>query len=232
MDRAVVLVSGGINSTVAAAIAKEQYEPALLHVAWGHRSAERELAAFESIADVLHITKTSVAELSCMAFFGGNARVSRRLSVEDASALSQTETPSTFALGLIPSMLSLAATWAASLNAKRIIIGLSEDHGVPGPKISDLYPDYRHEFLQIFNLMLDYAKPTNRELVVEAPLIDLTRAEVIQLGNRLKIPFEKTWSCYRKTDQPCGRCWSCVTRAAGFVHANAPDPLMLESVRA
>src|SRR5512134_340908 len=108
MDRAVVLLSGGINSAVAAAIAREQYEPALLHVAWGHRTAERELAAFEQLSSALHAERAIVAELSCMAAFGGNARVSKRIAIDDANALGK-DTPATFALGLMPAMLSLAA---------------------------------------------------------------------------------------------------------------------------
>lgn len=227
MDTAVVLSSGGINSTVAAAIAREQYEPALLHVNWGHRAAERELEAFKQIAAFMRVERTVVADLSCLSSFGGNARVSKRMNIEDASTLGS-GTPSTFMLGQLPTLLSVAATYAGGIGAKRIILGISEDHGVPGPPISELYPDHRIEFLQAFNLMLNYAKPPDRELIVEAPLIELTRAEVLQLGRRMDVPFEKTWSCYRNNDRPCGRCRPCVTRAAGFIQARLPDPLELE----
>lgn len=231
MDKAVVLCSGGINSSVAAAIMREQSTPALLHVAWAHRSSDRELLAFQQVAAALRIEKTLVAELSCMSAFGGSARVSKRLAVEDATTLRK-EPPATYMLGLMPSLLSLAATWAGSIGAKRIIVGTSENHGVPGPVISELYPDYRRDFLQAFNLMLQYAKPPDRELIVEAPLLDLTRAEVIQLGARLSVPFERTWSCYSNNDHPCVRCWACTSRATGFLQAGIPDPLMLETVPA
>lgn len=227
MDTAVILASGGINSTVAAAVAREQYEPALLHVAWGHRAADRELAAFQQIAAALRIEKTIVAELSCMALFGGNSRVSKRLVIEDATTLGN-EPPATFVLGLLPSMLSLAAAWAGAIGAKRIVLGISEDHGLPGPAVSELYPDHRIEFLQTFNLMLNYAKPPARELMVEAPLIELTRPEVMRLGQRFDIPFEKTWSCYQNNDTPCRRCRPCATRAAGFLRAKMSDPLLLQ----
>ncbi len=228
MERAVVLVSGGINSSVAAAVAKEQYEVALLHVAWGHRAADRELTAFESVAAALKIERTVVAEMSCLGMFGGNARAGRKQAIEDANALGA-ETPATFVLGLIPTMLALACTWAGAIGARKVIIGLSEDHDVPGPRISDLYPDYRQEFLQTFNLMLDYARPPKRELAVEAPLIDLTRSEVIRLGKRMQVPLEKTWSCYHEGEKPCGRCWACTTRASGFLRAGLADPLTLQA---
>lgn len=228
MDRAVILVSGGINSAVVAAVAREQYEPALLHVGWGHRTAEREAVCFERLAAALHIERTLVADLSCLAGFGGNARVSKRLPIDDANALGK-GTPATFVLGLMPAMLSLAGAWAAAIGAKRILVGTGEDYGLPCPTLATLYPDHRHEFIQAFNLMLIHAKPQNRELAVEAPLIDLTRAEVIKLGNRLNVPWEKTWSCYRNTDVPCGRCLGCANRTHGFLRAGIADPLLLEA---
>ena len=231
MDKAVILASGGINSTVAAAVAREEYTPALLHIAWGHRTADRELVAFEQTAAALSIDKTLVADLSCLAVFGGSARVSRHMAIEDASTLGK-ETPATFMLGLLPSMLSLAATWAGAIGARRIVLGISEDHGVSGSVISELYPDHRIEFLQTFNLMLTHAKPPGRDLMVEAPLIELTRAEVIRLGQRLNVPFHRTWSCYQDNETPCGRCRACATRAAGFHNARIPDPLLIEATAA
>lgn len=227
MDKAVVLVSGGINSAVAAAVAREQYDAHLLHVAWGHRSAERELTCFESIAAHLRIDQTLVAQMAWLSSFGGNSRSTRKALIEEMSALGP-ETPSTFALGLIPTMLGVAATWAGAVGAKRIIIGTSEDYDVAGPRISKLYPDYRREFVQTFNLMLEYAKPKARDLAVEAPLAELTRQEVVLLGKRLKLPFDKTWSCYRGNEEPCGKCLGCATRTAGFLRAGLPDPLLLE----
>jgi len=232
MDRAIVLLSGGVNSAVAAAIAREQYELALLHIAWAHRSAERELAAFEQIATSMQIEKTLVADLHCMAIFGGNSRVSKRIPIEDANALSNNTIPATFMPGLIPSMLSLAATWASSIKAKRIILGISENHRTTGQPIYTLYPDYRRDFIQVYNLMLQYSKPPDADLLVEAPLIDLSRAEVVVLGKRLKVPFDQTWSCYANNNQPCGRCLACATRATGFLKARVPDPLLLEPASA
>jgi 7-cyano-7-deazaguanine synthase len=228
MNKAVVLVSGGLSSAVAASVSREQYEVHLLHVSWGHRAAERELTCFEGLAAHLRIDATLVADLSWLAPLGGNSRVSRKIAMEDLSTLGK-QVPTTFALGLVPAMLSVAATWAGTVGAKRIIIGTSENHDVPGPAISQMYPDYRREFIQTFNLMLEYAKPGSRELLVEAPLAELTRQEVVMLARRLKLPFEKTWSCYRNNDEPCGKCLGCTTRTAGFLRAGIPDPLLLET---
>jgi len=231
MDRAVVLLSGGVNSAVAAALTKEQCEPALLHVAWGHRTAERELAAFNELAAALKVEQTLVAELSCMAVIGGNARASRRLAIEDANVVGRS-VPATFALGLLPSMLSLAAAWAGALRARRIIVGVGENYGTTTTPLCKLYPDRRREFIQAFNLMLLYAKPADRDLVAEAPLLDLTRAEVVKLGQKLKVPFDRTWTCYSSNNAPCHRCIACVNREAGFLQAGVPDPLVLETAKA
>ena len=231
MDRAVVLLSGGINSAVAAAIAKEHYELALLHVAWGHRTAERELAAFHEVAASLNVEQTLVADLSCMAAIGANARTSRRLSIEDAGVVGRS-IPATFAFGLLPGMLSLAAAWAGSIRAPRVVLGVSENHGTTTTPISKIYPDRRREFVQAFNLMLQYAKPADRNLFVEAPLIDLPRADVVKLGHRLHVPFDRTWTCYSSNTAPCHRCIACVNRESGFLQAGIPDPLVLETARA
>ena len=231
MDSAVILSSGGINGAVAAAVAREQYELALLHVTWGHRAAERELIAFEQLAAATKPKQTSIVELSSLAAFGGNARISRRIPIEQASTLGG-DTPNTFMLGLTPTLLSLGTAWAGSIGAKRIFIGTSENHGVSGPAIGQLYPDHRSVFLAAFNLMLQHAKPTKRELIVTAPLLDLTKTEVIQLGRQLKVPFEHTWSCYAGNERPCDHCLSCTTRAAAFLQTGQPDPLPTEPVNA
>jgi 7-cyano-7-deazaguanine synthase len=226
MEKAVVLASGGINSTVAAAIAREQYTPCLLHINWGHRAAAREATAFQQTASALGIETTMQLEMPDLGILGGTARGSKRISIEDATTLEK-GTPATFMPGLMPAMLSAAAVWAGSLGARRIVIGISEDHGVPGPAISELYPDYRVEFIQTINLMLKYAVPPDREITVDAPLLELTRPEVIRLGTRLDVPFKLTWSCYANNDKPCNRCLACHTRTAGFLQAKLADPLVL-----
>ncbi|MGQ9650552.1 MAG: 7-cyano-7-deazaguanine synthase [Phycisphaerae bacterium] len=226
MDKAVVLASGGINSTVAIAVTREQYELHLLHINWGHRAAEREATAFQQTASIMGIENTMLVEMPALSIWGGNARASRRLAIEDAATLEK-GTPATFAFALLPTMLSTAASWAGSIGARHLVIGVSEDHGVPGPPISELYPDYRIEFIQTFNLMLKYAIPAGQELVVEAPLLEMTRAEIVRLGTRLEVPFKLTWSCYANNEKPCDRCLGCHNRVAGFLQAKLPDPLVL-----
>jgi 7-cyano-7-deazaguanine synthase len=232
MHKAVVLVSGGVNSLVAAAAARQQYELALLHVAWGHRSAARERACFDEIAAHLKTEQTRVAEIDCLLTLAGGARVNKRLAIEDASTISAGDAvaPPSFSFGVLPALLSLAAAWAGNLGARRIILGTGENHGTSPIPISHLYPDHRREFVQAFNLMLQYAKPRDRELFVETPLLELTRPEVVKLGDVMGVPFEHTWSCFAESDEPCGRCLGCTNRTAGFLQAGVPDPLLLIQV--
>ena len=225
MTKAVILCSGGINSSVMAAAAREQYEPALLHVAWGHRSAERELASFGQIAAALHIENTKIVELSTSGLFGNNPRITRRGPHDDYPATH----PAPFTLGLLPTFVGLAACWAEGIGATRIMLGICENHETGGQPVADLYPDYRREFIQTANLMLQYGKRTGDELLLEAPLLELSRVDVVKLGNLLGVPFAQTWSCYGFNDTPCGKCFGCTTRTAGFLRAGVADPLLIEA---
>jgi 7-cyano-7-deazaguanine synthase len=226
MDKAVVLVSGGIAGSVAAVTAREQYETALLHLNWGHRAADRELAAFNAIATHLKTESVRVVDLPALAGFGGNARTNRKPPVEETKDTDGA--PASFAFGLLPTAVSIAATWAHAIGATRIILGTIENPATLKAPLGALYPDYRREFVQAANLMLQYARPPGRELLVEAPLIELTREEVVKLGDLAGLPFDKTWSCYAAGPEPCNRCLGCLNRAAGFINAGLPDPLLLE----
>jgi len=227
MTKAVVLMSGGVGSLVAAAVAREQYDIALLHVNWGHRSAEREQSCFERLAASFKLENVRCVDLSLLQTIGGSARLSRRLPIEDAhiTDAEARSTPPSFTMGLLPLLIGTAGMWAQSLNAARIILGVSENHGTSSLPISHLYPDYRREFSQAANLALYYGKPRDRELILETPLIELTRAEVIRLGDSMGVPFEHTWSCFASDENACGRCLGCMTRAAGFLQAAIPDPV-------
>ncbi len=226
MTKAVILASGGITSTVAAAIGREQYEPALLHVIWGHRAAEKEQAAFEHIAASLKIEQTRTAELTSHGLFASNPRVNKRLIPD------QQQAPACFAMGLLPAMLGIAASWADGIGASRIILGICEDHGVSGVCLSEIYPDYKREFVQTFNLMLHHARHNEGELMVEAPLLELTRAEVIKLADLMHVPLEQTWSCYLGNENPCCHCIGCKSRADGFLQAGIPDHSILNELHA
>jgi 7-cyano-7-deazaguanine synthase len=226
MDTAVVLVSGGINSCVLAAATAKEYKPALMHVTYGQRTAERELACFEDICKHFQGAEKLLVPLPHCQAVGGNARVNRKHVIEDVATL--TDTPcNTYVPGLIPTMLGLAYHWADALGARKILIGSSENDGPPGPRTSLLFPDHRREVYHLYGQLMEMIARPRTRIHLETPLISMTRGEVVRLGLHVGAPFESTWSCDRSGEKPCGTCRACLTRARGFLDAVVPDPIMI-----
>lgn len=224
MKKAVVLLSGGFHSTVTACVAKEEYEIALLHVTFGQRSAEREREAADEIAAHLKVKHCLVTELPFPAEIGGNARVDKKIPVEDAAAIGP-NVPNTFVPGLIPSILGIATGWAVSLRAERIFVGATEKSGVGTQPSNTLYPDHRRDFFQRYGYVLETAVPGRLKVKIDVPLIDFSHQDTVRLGLKLKAPFHLTWSCYRSDDVPCRTCYGCASRTEAFTGAGAIDPI-------
>jgi 7-cyano-7-deazaguanine synthase len=224
-EKAVVLCSGGLNSAVVASIAVREHTVALLHVRFGHRAAQREAELFEKQVAFFEVRERLTVDMPHFATIGGSARVSRKRQIEDALALG--EGPSNcYIAGLISALVSVGFGWAAAIGASKILLGVSEDLGPPGPKTSSIYPDYTQEFIQVCNHLLCEASPW-KKVSVAAPVIDLERSEIVKIGHRLGTPFDLTWSCLSSGSEPCGACVGCATRNRGFLDAALPDPIML-----
>ena len=229
-DKAVVLCSGGLNSAVVTSIATKDHQPmAFLHVRFGHRAAQKEAELFEKQADHFDVRERLVIDMPHFAAIGGNARVSRKKQIEDALAIGEGGT-NCHVPGLIGGLVSAAFTWAWTIGARKILLGVSENLGPPAPKTSELYPDYSQEYLQLCNHLCNEGSP-GRQISVETPIIDLSRSEIVKLGRRLGTPFQLTWSCLSSCSEPCGACVGCATRSRGFLDAAIPDPISLETSR-
>lgn len=224
-ERVIILMSGGLNSAVAASIAAEESELAFLHARWGHRADEREFAYYEQIADRFDVKHRMVIDLPHFATIGGNARVSRKRQIEDVLALTEGES-NCYMPGLIGTLVHAALAWAGTINSNKIYLGVSEHLGAPGPRTASVFPDYSRENLQLLQHTLLTCLP-NRKIILETPLLEYRRSEIIRLGSRLKTPFEMTWSCLSSGSKPCGGCLGCATRNRGFLDAGVPDPLLL-----
>lgn len=224
-SKAVILCSGGLNSAVVAAVAQPEYSLAFLHVRFGHRAADRESQFFERLVDYFDPTQHATIEMPHFSSMGGNARVSRKYALEDARAISEGKSNG-YVPGLVSTMLSAAYTWANVIGAQKIMIGVSEDLGPPAPRTSTIYPDYAREHIELCNQAFAIAS-AGKPILVEAPLIDLQRSEIIKLGQRANTPFDLTWSCLSSNEEPCGACLGCATRSRGFVDAGLPDPLLV-----
>jgi 7-cyano-7-deazaguanine synthase len=220
--RAVVLLSGGLDSYTAAAIAKAQrFELYALTVRYGQRHV-REIEAARKVAAALKVAKHLEMDLDLRGI-GGSALTSDTPVPRDRD-LSATDIPSTYVPARNTIFLALALGWAEVVGARDIVIGVNAlDYSG--------YPDCRPEFIRAFEAVAALATRAGVEgahFTVHTPLIALAKAEIIARGMVLGLDYGLTHSCYDPLPGggPCGRCDSCVLRARGFDEAGVPDPLL------
>ncbi len=215
--RGVVLVSGGLDSCVTAAVARQDHELALLHINYGQRTETKELTAFHAIADYYGVTKTLVTDISYLKMIGGSSLVDPALAVETESSASE-GIPSTYVPFRNAHLLSIAVSWAEVIGAGTIFIGAVEQDSAG-------YPDCRRPFFDAFSrLVMEGTKP-DTEIEIATPLISLSKKEIVVLGITLRAPLHLTWSCYQNSELACGRCNSCMLRMKGFREAGISDPI-------
>jgi 7-cyano-7-deazaguanine synthase len=213
----VVLLSGGMDSAVAASLARRQGRLACLHFTYGQRAAERERRCFEAVAEALQAAERRVLDFSHLGALGGSALTDRRLEVPPAD-LERAGIPVTYVPFRNAQFLSAAVAWAEVLGAREIVYGAVEED-------SSGYPDCRGVFVDAFNRLIETGTRAGAALRLSAPLLHKSKAEIVRLGLELKTPFHLTWSCYREAEQACGACDSCALRLRGFREAGAVDPL-------
>lgn len=215
--RAVVLLSGGMDSCVCAALAVRDYEAAAVHVSYGQRTEERERQSFLAICRRLHIADQLMVRNEALRAIGGSALTDEDIAVPEAENLGQ-DVPVTYVPFRNAHFLAVAVSWAEVLGAEKVYIGAVEPD-------SSGYPDCRPAYYQAFNAVVKAGtKEGNIEVVT--PLIALRKAEIVRLGLELGAPFDLTWSCYSRQDQACGVCDSCVLRLRAFEAAGMQDPIV------
>jgi len=226
VKRAVVLLSGGLDSYTAAAIAAaEGYELYALSVRYGQIHA-REIIAARAVAAALKVQRHIELEVD-LSVFGGSALVGEGSIPKDRPLEDQSSIPSTYVPARNTVFLSLALGWAEVVGAEAIVIGVNAlDY--PG------YPDCRPEYLAAFENVAALATKAGvegRPLRLLAPLVHASKAEIIQRGLALGLNYGLTHSCYDPLadGRPCGRCDSCRLRAKGFEQAGVQDPLLTAS---
>jgi 7-cyano-7-deazaguanine synthase len=215
-QRAVVLLSGGMDSCVCAALAARDYEAAALHVSYGQRTEERERRAFSAICDRLHIRGRLVVRNEALRAIGGSALTDPEIAVPNSHEIGR-EIPVTYVPFRNAHFLAVAVSWAEVIGAEKIYIGAVEQD-------SSGYPDCRPAYYQAFNQVIKAGtKEGNIEIVT--PLIGMRKAEIVRLGLELGAPFDLTWSCYGREDAACGICDSCVLRLRAFEAVGTTDPI-------
>jgi len=219
--RAVVLLSGGMDSCVCATLAARDHDAAAVHVSYGQRTEERERRSFFAICDRLGIRDRLVVRNEALSAIGGSALTDRNIGVPES------QSPNSHALGhgipvtYVPfrnaHFLSVAVSWAEVLGAAQIYIGAVEQD-------SSGYPDCRPAYYQAFNEVIRQGTKDG-QIEIVTPLIHLHKAEIVRLGLELGAPFDLTWSCYSREDSACGVCDSCVLRLRAFEDAGSNDPI-------
>jgi 7-cyano-7-deazaguanine synthase len=223
-ELAIVLVSGGMDSCVAAAIAEKTCRLAFLHVNYGQRTEGRELQAFNELADHFHAEKRLVVSIEHLKVIGGSSLTDENIAIPldgpemPRTALRTSSVPSTYVPFRNAHLLAIAVSWAEVIGAEKIFIGAVEED-------SSGYPDCREVFYQAFNRVVETGTRPETRVEIVTPLIHLKKSEIVRKGMELRAPFHLTWSCYQGSDKACGRCESCALRLKGFRDAGAKDPI-------
>lgn len=215
-SRAVVLLSGGMDSCVCAALAVRDYDAAAVHVSYGQRTEERERNSFLGICQRLGIRDKLVVRNEALSAIGGSALTDNRIAVPSSETMGA-GVPVTYVPFRNAHFLAVAVSWAEVLGASKVYIGAVEPD-------SSGYPDCRPAYYQAFN---EIVKTGTRDgnIEVVTPLIAMRKAEIVHLGLELGAPFDLTWSCYSRDDRACGVCDSCVLRLQAFEKAGVQDPV-------
>ena len=215
--RAVVLLSGGMDSCVCAALCARDHDAAAVHVSYGQRTEDRERQAFLAICDRLGIKDRLVVRNEALRSIGGSALTDDRIAVPEAAPQIGHSIPVTYVPFRNAHFLAVAVSWAEVRGADRVYIGAVQQD-------SSGYPDCRPEYYRAFNEVVRAGTRESRIEIV-TPLIGLRKSEIVQLGLELGAPFDLTWSCYSREDVACGVCESCVLRLRAFAAAGASDPI-------
>jgi 7-cyano-7-deazaguanine synthase len=223
---AVVLLSGGMDSCVCTAIARERHGAdaiALLHASYGQRTEARERLAFENIADFYNVKHRLPITLDHFRAIGGSALTDTRIAVPE-NKLNQPDSrhesaiPVTYVPFRNAHFLSVAVSWAEAIGAGTIYIGaVAED--------SSGYPDCRPEYYEVFQKLIRVGTRPETTIEIVTPVIQMRKSEIIRRGIALGAPLHLTWSCYQGEEAACGACDSCLLRLRAFAEAGVTDPI-------
>ena len=217
---AVVSLSGGMDSCVAAAVARsEGFELALLHADYGQLTEARERQAFEAIADFYGVgpARRLVIPFANLKLIGGSALTDAAIPLPEGD-LGRQGVPVSYVPFRNAHLLATAVSWAEVLGASAIYVGFVEED-------SSGYPDCREVFLKAFEQAAELGTRPDTRISLRAPLIHLKKSGIVRLGVELGAPLGLTWSCYQGEQVACGHCDSCLLRLRGFSEAGLADPI-------
>jgi 7-cyano-7-deazaguanine synthase len=221
--KAVVCLSGGMDSTVCATLAARDYESYGLHFSYGQRTQARELQAARDVAQAVGLQELMELDTDLFRRIGGSALTDSRIDVPEAGVESGaahrtgTDVPVTYVPFRNAHFLSAAVSWAEVLGATTVFLGAVEQD-------SSGYPDCRPAYYEAFNELIRRGTKEG-EIEVVTPLIKLRKHEIVTLGVELGAPLHVSWSCYSGESEACGVCESCDLRLRAFAAAGLADPI-------
>ncbi len=222
--KAVVCLSGGMDSCVCTALAARDYDVYAVHFSYGQRTEARELRSAEAIAESVGVRELMPLKMDLFRRIGGSALTDASIAVPNAPAEESNmseragaEVPVTYVPFRNAHFLSAAVSWAEVLGARTVFIGAVEQD-------SSGYPDCRPAYYDAFNELIRQGTKDG-DIRVQTPLIRMRKSEIVRLGVELGAPFHVSWSCYSGETEACGVCESCVLRLRAFQEAGAVDPI-------
>jgi 7-cyano-7-deazaguanine synthase len=218
--KAVVLLSGGMDSCVTAAIAQQTHQLAMLHASYGQRTEQRERRAFEEMADFYGVQQRLVVRLDAFRQIGGSALTDQRIAVPESGAAlaAGARIPVTYVPFRNAHFLSAAVSWAEVIGATAVFIGaVAED--------SSGYPDCRPEYYRAFAQLVRAGTRPETRIEIATPVIAMRKSDIVRRGAELGAPLDRSWSCYQFEDEACGSCDSCRLRLGAFAEAGLTDPI-------
>jgi 7-cyano-7-deazaguanine synthase len=223
--KAVVCLSGGMDSTVCAMLAARDFDSYGLHFSYGQRTQARELRAAREVAKAVGLHELMELDTDLFRRIGGSALTDKdiavpdaeRESIDDGSRRGGGDVPVTYVPFRNAHFLSAAVSWAEVLGAKTVFIGAVEQD-------SSGYPDCRPAYYEAFNELIRMGTKLG-DIAVVTPLIGLRKQEIVKLGVELGAPFHVSWSCYSGEAEACGVCESCDLRLRAFAAAGVADPI-------
>lgn len=219
MSKAIVLLSGGMDSLVCAGLAAKEYtDISFLHMDYGQKTSVRERKSFDDISTFYGVPKNKrkIIDMKFLKQIGGSSLTDEKISVKNYSGDSD-DIPDSYVPFRNSIILSLAVSWAEVVQANKLFIGANYEDS-PG------YPDCRPSYYQAFNKVIQEGTKASG-IEVLTPVIMMKKRDIVKMGLELGVPFESSWSCYQRSDKACGQCDSCALRMRGFKEAGVQDPI-------
>ena len=217
MKKAICILSGGMDSTTTAYIAKKEgYEIVAVHFNYGQRTQNKELKAFNDICKELNITSKYIIDLDFFTQIGASALTDKNIDVPTNGL--EDGVPITYVPFRNGIFLSIAGAIAEKENCEAMFIGVVEED-------SSGYPDCRENFIESIEKSINLGTKDETNIKIKTPLIHLKKEDIVKKAIQENVKLELTWSCYQNEDKACGICDSCRLRLKGFEKAGLKDPI-------